>query len=103
MDHQQPLEDQQQRLVASGALQAHYHGPGRGGGGSCPCRQKTMQRSNGSGTTSIASRNSKSAGKLGPWRSAKGKVVSSKRTCREMMTIGGEVKAALSFMMGGIA
>lgn len=41
----------------------------------------------GTGTTSIASRNSKSSSKGGPWRSAKGKVVSSKMTCREMMTL----------------
>jgi hypothetical protein len=36
-------------------------------------------------------------------RSAKGKVVSSKMTCQEMMTIGGEIKAAVSFVMSGIA
>ena len=39
----------------------------------------------GSGTVSEASRNSKVAGERGPSRSAKGKAVSSKMTCLEMM------------------
>jgi hypothetical protein len=43
----------------------------------------------GAGTASVvsSSRNSRSAGVLGPWRSAKGKAISSKMTCQEMMTL----------------
>jgi len=60
---------------------------GVGGTGWSSCRQKLVQRSNRSGYDIIVSsaRNSRSAGVLGPRCSAKGKAISSKMTCREMM------------------